>query len=312
MPTKPGLLRRTADQSGVGRSGAARRRQSQGTLLSGPGQQSPLRRRSGTVALALFVLIYLVPVLGVLLTSLKTNKEIAARGIWAPSGNLTLDNYLDVWRNVNVDRYLINSIQVTVPAVVVSIVGGAMIGYALAKLRPRGANIIQMIILSGLFVPPQVLLVPLFTLFRERDLINTLWPMILVHSAVGLSITSLVMRNFFDQIPDSLRSAALVDGAHEGQVFIRVMLPLARPALAALAVLQFTFIWNDFLYPLVFTTSDDVRTIMYGLWSVEGQYTVAFGDQAALAVIASVPTVLIFLMFQRHFIRGLLAGAIKG
>ena len=271
-----------------------------------------LRHRIGMVLIVLFVAAYLVPVIGVVSTSLKTNAEIARRGIWALSGELTFANYIDVWQTANTVRYLINSFHVAIPAVFVSIAGGTLIGYALAKFRPRGGILIQLIIVSGLFVPPQVLLVPLFTLFRDLDLLNTLWPMILIHSAVGFSICTLVMRNFFDQIPDSLRHAALIDGASEGQVFWRVMLPLARPALAALATLQFTFIWNDFLYPLVFTSArDDVATIMLGLLNVKGQFTVAYGNQASLAVIASVPTVVVFFVFQKHFVRGLLSGALK-
>ena len=271
-----------------------------------------LRHRIGMVLIVLFVAAYLVPVIGVVSTSLKTNAEIARRGVWALSGELTFANYIDVWQTANTVRYLINSFHVAIPAVFVSIAGGTLIGYALAKFRPRGGILIQLVIVSGLFVPPQVLLVPLFTLFRDLDLLNTLWPMILIHSAVGFSICTLVMRNFFDQIPDSLRYAALIDGASEGQVFWRVMLPLARPALAALATLQFTFIWNDFLYPLVFTSArDDVATIMLGLLNVKGQFTVAYGNQASLAVIASIPTVVVFFIFQKHFVRGLLSGALK-
>ena len=271
-----------------------------------------LRHRIGMVLIVLFVAAYLVPVIGVVSTSLKTNAEIARRGVWALSGELTFANYTDVWQTANTVRYLINSFHVAIPAVFVSIAGGTLIGYALAKFRPRGGILIQLVIVSGLFVPPQVLLVPLFTLFRDLDLLNTLWPMILIHSAVGFSICTLVMRNFFDQIPDSLRYAALIDGASEGQVFWRVMLPLARPALAALATLQFTFIWNDFLYPLVFTSArDDVATIMLGLLNVKGQFTVAYGNQASLAVIASIPTVVVFFIFQKHFVRGLLSGALK-
>ena len=283
---------------------------SRGPAASGRGRT--LRHRIGMVLIVLFVAAYLVPVFGVVSTSLKTNAEIARRGIWALSGELTFANYIDVWQTANTVRYLINSFHVAIPAVFVSIAGGTLIGYALAKFRPRGGILIQLIIVSGLFVPPQVLLVPLFTLFRDLDLLNTLWPMILIHSAVGFSICTLVMRNFFDQIPDSLRHAALIDGASEGQVFWRVMLPLARPALAALATLQFTFIWNDFLYPLVFTSArDDVATIMLGLLNVKGQFTVAYGTQASLAVIASVPTVVVFFIFQKHFVRGLLSGALK-
>ena len=270
------------------------------------------RRWMGRAALLIFVIIYLIPILGVVLTSFKTNAEIAARGIWAPTGSLTVDNYLSIWRETNTPRYLLNSLLSTIPAVVLSIAGGASIGYALSKLRPRGGAVIFAAVIAGLFVPPQVLLVPLFTLFRSWGMIDTLWPIILVHSAVGLSICTLVMRNFFDQIPDSLRDAAAVDGAHDGFIFTRVMLPLARPALAALATLQFVFIWNDFLYPLAFTQSDGVRTVMLGLLAVQGQFTVAYGVQGALAVAASAPTVLVFLIFQKHFVRGLMAGSVKG
>ena len=280
--------------------------------LAAPGRGRVLRHRAGMALIAVFVIAYLIPVVGVVSTSLKTNAEIARRGIWALTGDLTFANYIDVWQTANTVRYLANSFQVAIPAVFVSIAGGTLIGYALAKFRPRGRTLIQLVIVSGLFVPPQVLLVPLFTLFRDLSLLNTLWPMILIHSAVGFSICTLVMRNFFDQIPDSLRYAALIDGASEGQVFWRVMLPLARPALAALATLQFTFIWNDFLYPLVFTSArDDVATIMLGLLNVKGQFTVAYGTQASLAVIASIPTVVIFFIFQKHFVRGLLSGALK-
>ena len=280
--------------------------------LAAPGRGRVLRHRAGMALIAVFVIAYLIPVVGVVSTSLKTNAEIARRGIWALTGDLTFANYIDVWQTANTVRYLTNSFQVAIPAVFVSIAGGTLIGYALAKFRPRGRILIQLVIVSGLFVPPQVLLVPLFTLFRDLSLLNTLWPMILIHSAVGFSICTLVMRNFFDQIPDSLRYAALIDGASEGQVFWRVMLPLARPALAALATLQFTFIWNDFLYPLVFTSArDDVATIMLGLLNVKGQFTVAYGTQASLAVIASIPTVVIFFIFQKHFVRGLLSGALK-
>lgn len=270
------------------------------------------RRWLGRTALLIFVVIYLIPILGVVLTSFKTNAEIAARGIWAPTGSLTVDNYLSIWRETNTPRYLLNSLLSTVPAVILSIAGGASIGYALSKLRPRGGAVIFIAVIAGLFVPPQVLLVPLFTLFRTWGIIDTLWPIILVHSAVGLSICTLVMRNFFDQIPDSLRDAAAVDGANDGYIFLRVMVPLARPALAALATLQFVFIWNDFLYPLVFTQSDGVRTVMLGLLAVQGQFTVAYGVQGALAVAASLPTVLVFLIFQKHFVRGLMAGSVKG
>lgn len=144
------------------------------------------------------------------------------------------------------------------------------------------------------------------------NLYDTLWPMIITHAAFGISICTLVMKNFFSSIPMAIREAAIVDGANELDVLVRVMLPVSLPALAVLATLQFTWIWNDFLYPFIFTQSDIHRTIMVGLITMKGQYRVAYGSQAAMAVIASIPTLLIFIFFQRYFIRGLTLGAVKG
>jgi len=155
-------------------------------------------------------------------------------------------------------------------------------------------------------------LIPLFRLFNALNLYDTLWPMIIVHTAFGIPICTLVLRNFFAAVPHALREAAILDGANEGQVLTRVMLPVSLPALAVLATLQFTWIWNDFLWPIIFTQSDSMRTIMVGLASLKGQYSVAYGVQGAMSILASLPTLLVFIFFQRYFIRGLTFGSVKG
>ena len=185
-------------------------------------------------------------------------------------------------------------------------------GWVFAKLPFRGSETLFLVIVSGLFFPPQIILIPLFKLFNRLGLIDTLWPMIIVHTAMGIPICTLLMRNFFTAVPNALREAGLVDGANEWQVLTRIALPVSLPAIAVLATHQFTWIWNDFLWPLIFTQSDDVRTIMLRLVFLRGQYTVAWGVQGALALLASLPTLLVFLFFQRYFIRGLTMGAVKG
>lgn len=264
------------------------------------------------VGLLVFTLGYLAPVIGVVYTSIRTDADIAREGLWALSSNLTVRNYLEVLFAGNARRYLWNTLLVTAPATVFSIALGSLCGYVFAKLRPVRGELLYVIVVAGLFVPPQILLVPLFRMFNFTGLYDTLWPMIVVHTAYGISVCTLVMRNFFSHVPNELRESAIVDGAPEPMVLWRIMLPLSRPALAALATLQFTWIWNDFLYPLVFTRSDDVRTVMVGVLALQGQYSVAYGAQAAMSVIASVPTIAVFLIFQRQFIQGLAAGAIKG
>ena len=264
------------------------------------------------VALCILAALFLAPTAGVLLSSVKTTRAIALGNLWSVPDRIYLENYAEVLFNPAVHRYFLNTLLVTVPATFASIALGVLAGHVFAKLPFRGSNILFLIVVSGMFFPPQVILVPLFRLFNGLGLIDTLWPIILVHTALGIPICTLLMRNFFAAVPNALREAALIEGANEWQVLTRVSLPLSLPALAVLATLQFTWIWNDFLWPLIFTQSDDKRTIMIGIVNLRGQYTVAWGVQGALSLVASLPTLVIFLFFQRYFIKGMTMGAIKG
>ncbi|MDE0208497.1 MAG: carbohydrate ABC transporter permease [Boseongicola sp.] len=264
------------------------------------------------VALCILATLFLAPTAGVLLSSVKTTRAIALGDLWSVPDRIYLENYAEVLSNPAVHRYFLNTVLVTVPATFASIALGVLAGHVFAKLPFRGSNILFLIVVSGMFFPPQVILVPLFRLFNGLGLIDTLWPIILVHTALGIPICTLLMRNFFAAVPNALREAALIEGANEWQVLTRVALPLSLPALAGLATLQFTWIWNDFLWPLIFTQSDDKRTIMIGIVNLRGQYTVAWGVQGALSLVASLPTLVIFLFFQRYFIKGMTMGAIKG
>lgn len=264
------------------------------------------------VVLTLLLLIYSLPTIGVLLTSLKTNAEISREGVWNLPDSLSLGNYRSAIQEGNVGRYILNSLKVTIPACVLSIAFGILTGYTLAKLSFRGSDILFVFLVSGLFFPPQIVMIPLFRMFNSAGLYDTLWPMIIVHAGFGIPICTLVLKNFFATIPTAIREAAIIDGANEIQVLVRVMLPLSLPSLAVLATLQFTWIWNDFLWPVIFTRSDNVRTVMFGLASLRGQYSVAYGTQSAMAIFASIPTLLIFIFFQKYFIRGLTLGSVKG
>lgn len=267
---------------------------------------------SYTLVMLLIGVFFLIPAIGVFLTSFRTDTEISLHGIWAISGNVTLDNYLGIWHSESVRIYMRNSFLVAIPATAISVALGTLVGYVLAKLRPKGSNFLTLFFVSGLFIPPQILLIPLFQLFNKIHLYDTLWPMIIVHSGYGLSLCSLVMKNFFKNVPDELIEAAIVDGASEPGVLARIVLPLSRPALGALGTLQFTFIWNDFLYPLILARSETAQTVMVGILNMAGQYSTAYGAQAALSIVASLPTIFVFLVFQKQFIAGLTTGAVKG
>ena len=264
------------------------------------------------VVLVCLAVLFLAPTAGVLLSSIKTTRAIAFGELWSMPSELYLGNFAEVLGNPAVHRYLVNTLLVTAPATVASIALGALGGYVFAKLPFRGSNLLFLVVVSGMFFPPQVILIPLFRLFNAVDLIDTLWPIILIHTAMGIPICTLLMRNFFATVPNALREAAILEGANEWQVLTRVALPLSLPALAVLATLQFTWIWNDFLWPLIFTQSDEKRTIMLGIVNLQGQYSVAWGVQGALSLIASLPTLVVFLFFQRWFIKGMTMGAVKG
>jgi multiple sugar transport system permease protein len=267
------------------------------------------------------LVIYAAPLIGVLLTSVQSNAEIAARGVWHIPESATLENFIDVWTNTSTPRYLLNSFMVTIPATFLSVLGGVLLGYVFSHFRFPFAELLFLVVIAGMFFPPQAMLIPLFRMFNSPieifgfqilpTLYDTVYSMIILHMSIGLAITTLLMRNFMSALPSSLREAAIVDGAGEWSVLFRVILPLTLPALAVLATLQFTWVWNDFLWPLVLTRSEDSKTIMAGISALQGQYNVAWANQAAMAVIASIPTVVIFIAFQRYFISGLTMGSVK-
>ena len=272
---------------------------------------NPARVAVFTILVVLAVL-FLLPTVGVLLSSVKEQRDIALGDLWSLPAGLYLGNFIEVLSKPAVHQYFINTLIVTVPATIVSTALGVLAGYVFAKLPFRGSNGLFLVLVSGMFFPPQVILIPLFRLFNFLGLIDTLWPVFLVHTALGIPICSLLMRNFFATVPTTLREAAIMEGASEPRVLLSVVLPLSLPALAVLATLQFTWIWNDFLWPLVFTQSDEKRTIMLGIVNLNGQYSVAWGVQGALSILASLPTLLVFLFFQRYFIKGMTMGAVKG
>ncbi len=264
------------------------------------------------ITLIILAAIFVAPTIGVILSSLKTKREIAFGLLWTIPTKIYLENYIKILSDPAVHQYFINTIYVTIPATIGSICLGTLSGYVFANMPFRGSNTIFLIIVSGMFFPPQVILVPLFRLFNWMNLLDTLWPMIIVHIAMGIPICTLMLRNFFTTIPKELYQSARVDGANEWQILIKIFIPICIPVLAVLGTLQFTWIWNDFLWPLIFTQSDDKRTIMLGLVSMKGQYSVAWGIQGALSIIASLPTLIVFLFFQRYFIKGMTMGAVKG
>ncbi len=273
--------------------------------------KNPLKRAVIYLVILLLCLIFLIPVYGAVTTAFRLNKEIIHEGFWVLPSSLTFENFQNVLSDGKLLGFLRNTFLVTGTATVVSIALGCLTGYAFGKLEFKGSGPLYLVVIAGMFFPPQVVLIPLFKLFNTLHLLDTVWALILVHVGFGLPICTLMMTNFFKDIPDALRSSARIDGCSDWVILRKIMLPLAKSSITALVILQFTWIWNDFLWPLVMVKSESKMTIQMGIMQIRGQYGLAWGNQAAACLLATIPTLLLFIFMQKYFIRGLTMGAVK-
>ncbi|MEP7730780.1 carbohydrate ABC transporter permease [Marinomonas primoryensis] len=265
------------------------------------------------VAVWISLFLWLLPLLAVLLTSARSTADINAGNYWGiPSEWMLFENYTMVFTETPMFRYLLNSILITVPAVIGAVALSTLAGYALAKFKFRGNVALFAAFIAGNFVPFQILMIPVRDLTIGMGLYDTATGLILFHIAFQTGFCTLFMRNFIVGLPDELIEAARVEGVSEWQIFWHVVLPLVRPALAALSVLIFTFIWNDYFWALVLVQSDEVRPITAGISALKGQWMASWQLIAAGSIIAALPPVILFFAMQRHFIAGLTLGATKG
>jgi len=264
-----------------------------------------------SVWIALF--LWLLPLIAVMMTSARSMADINSGNYWGiPSEWMLFENYTMVFTQTPMLRYLINSLIITLPAVFGAVALSTLAGYALAKFKFRGNVALFATFIAGNFVPFQILMIPVRDLTISMGLYDTASGLILFHIAFQTGFCTLFMRNFIVGLPDELIEAARVEGVSEWQIFWHVVLPLVRPALAALSVLIFTFIWNDYFWALVLVQSDEVRPITAGISALKGQWMASWQLIAAGSIVAALPPVILFFAMQRHFIAGLTLGATKG
>lgn len=282
-------------------------------MFPAPIQKSgPLANISYRVAVPISLILWLLPLIAVMLTSVRSIDDINKGNYWGwPEQIQLVENYQQVFISTAMADYLINSILITLPAVAGTVALSTLAGYALAKFRFKANIWIFALFIAGNFVPFQILMIPVRDLTIAFGLYDTHWALIFFHIAFQAGFCTLFMRNFIVGIPDALIEAARVEGVIEWRIFIFVVIPLVRPALAALSVLVFTFIWNDFFWALVLVQSDEVRPVTAGLSSLQGQWLASWQFMSAGAVVAAIPPVVLFFTMQRHFIAGLTLGATK-
>jgi multiple sugar transport system permease protein len=261
---------------------------------------------AGTVSI-----LWLLPILLVIVTAARSFDDIAANGVGSLPHSFTFSGFGQAWTDGGEMQAMINSFVVTVPTVLITLALASMAAFALSRFAIPGRRTALLLMLGGNLLPPQILLVPVSKLTELLGIYDTLPAVIAVQTGFGLGFYTFVLQGFMRSIPSEIQQAAVIDGANTWQIFVRVILPLTRPALAALAALSFTWVFNDLLWSITVLRTDTEMPVTPALLGLQGQYVSMWNVIAAGSVIAAIPTVAVFLRFQRHFVAGLALGAVK-
>ena len=263
----------------------------------------------------LIAIIWLIPFLGVLIASVRPFNEVQF-GWWnIHPFTLTFKNFVDVWvgaTTVPLSNAMLNSLVVTIPATFIPILVSALAAYSFARFRSRTKDMLFLVLVLMQTIPQQMVIVPIFVLFRNLNLLNNYIGLILLHSAFALPWQILFLRNFFSALPIEIEEAALVDGASHFKIFWRVVLPLTLPALASLISLQFVFVWNDFFFALTTILTPSAKLAPQVIPLLIGRLNLNFSLLAAGSILVMIIPVAIYVALQRYYVRGLTAGAVKG
>jgi len=256
------------------------------------------------------MLFFLMPVYVMVITGLKEARDVSLSTMWNLPQQLSGGGFVEAWNRLVPN--LGNSLMLTIPATIISAIWGSINGYVFAKWRFRGSNILFALLVFGMFIPYQSILIPLIQFLQRIKLYGTIPGLVTVHVFYGLPITSLIFRNYFANIPDELMEASRIDGAGIVRTFTHVMLPLSIPAFVVVAIFQFTNIWNDFLFGVTIVPNPSAQPVTVALNNLSGSFSVDWNVVMAGAVVAALPTALVYIFLGRFFIRGLLAGSVKG
>jgi multiple sugar transport system permease protein len=272
-----------------------------------------LQRNFFFVLLAFLTIIWLLPFFSALLTSVRTMDEISLNGFWRIPGlnEITFQNFADAWEGARVSRYLGNSFIITIPSLIATLFLSSLSAFALARYRFRWALPLYFMFVAGTMLPFQILLLPVFKLANDLRIYDTHWALIIIHTAFQMGFCTFVLRNFMKTVPGEILEAARVDGCSDFRIYWQIMLPLSLPAMAALGTLEFTWIFNDYLWAIILVQNSGLKPVTAGLASLQGEFVTNWPLITAGSLIAIVPTLLVFAFLQRYFIQGLTLGSGK-
>lgn len=261
--------------------------------------------------LTLFLLVILLPIAGLVLSAFKTNSEVI-KGPFALPDEINLENFKEAWTTGRFNLFFRNSVVVSIAVVIVSVLLSTLMGYAFGLLPLPGKKILYPLVLVGYMVPFEAVVIPLYHFMNKIGLTDTYWALILPQIGLSVSFGTLWMTGFFRSAPRELIDAAAIDGCTRWQTLWKILWPLARPAVLTLVVLVFMWTWNEFLLALVMVQDETMRTLPVGLAFFQGRYSSNVPLLAAGALIVAGPILLVYILFQRYFIHGMLGGSVKG
>ena len=274
-----------------------------------------LRTPGRVIVFAIIVVVaafWVVPILASLVTSVRTYDDLLMRGFFAIPDKIVMTNFRDAWIQGKVGTYLINSFRITLPALGLMLFFSSLTAFALVRFRFPGNRVVYLMYVGGMLLPFQVLLLPVFRLNNALGIYNTHIGLIAFHTAFQLGFCTFVLRNYMLTVPADILEAARIDGCREFRIYWQIMLPLTLPAMAALATLEFTWIFNDYLWAIVLLRTSELFPVNAGLSVLQGQWRMDWAVMVSGAILAAVPTIVVFIFLQRYFIQGLTLGSTKG
>ena len=259
--------------------------------------------------LIILSLIYLAPIIWIALSSFKDGSELFSYPPTIFPKQFTFENFSIAFSKGNFAQYFLNSTYVAIMSTILTVIINTMAGYAFAKYKFRGSNIMFIFFISTLMLPLEVLMIPIFQVINKLNMYNSFWGLIIPPAATPAGV--FLLRQYFLTVPKDLMEAARIDGASETKIFLNIMLPIAKPAMSVLAIFSFMWRWNDYMWPLLVIRDTEKYTVQLALANFSGQFTVDWNSMLAMSVVTMIPVLIIFLIFQKQFIQGMVTAGMK-
>lgn len=276
-----------------------------------------MKRKSGLFQLfaytflGLFAIMNIIPLFWMVVNSFKEEQEYAVSPFSLPQ-TLQFSNYAKAWEVANMDVYFLNSIIITFASLIITVLLGALAAYFLSRFQFKLRGVTYSLFLLGMLVPIHATLIPIFLIMQKLQLLDTYWSLILPYTAFHLSLTVFILEGFMRGFPKDLEESGVMDGAGVYRIFWSIILPITRPALATVIILNFIYNWNEYLFALVLITSTELKTLPLGLANFAGIETASLTLQMAALTIALIPILIFYLLLQKQLVNGMTAGAVKG